>query len=377
MKFFCDGLELCDAVLKVVKAISSKNINPILEGIKFTAKDDILTLVATDGELAIEKKVKADVKIEGETVVPGKLFGEYVRKLENETVTVELNEKNQLIVEYTDGKLTVSCLRPEEFPKIQEVNTVNNFSMKQCDFKQLIEKTIFSAATDDSRPILKGCLLEVSENKIDAVALDGYRLAKIARPIISATNTFKLVVPSRSLNEISKLLNDDEDEIVNICYENNHILVQVFNTKIISRLLDGEYLNYRNVIPSQFKSYVIVDKKQFDEALEIGSIVARMNNDNSVRLTIKEDTMICTTRSDVGNDTQKISITTEGEELTNVGFNCKFLRDALKAIDSELVKLCFTTEINPCLLVPVFDDEEQGIEIKKEQLFVVLPLRQI
>ena len=151
--------------MKVVKAIGTRNVNPILEGIKIVAKDDVLTLTATDSELVIVKKINADVKVEGETVVPGRFFSDFVKKLTNEKIELELNEKNQLKIRYTDSETFIQCLSVNEYPNIQEVENCNNFSIQSKNLKHIIEKTIFSVATADARPILKGALFELKTSE--------------------------------------------------------------------------------------------------------------------------------------------------------------------------------------------------------------------
>jgi DNA polymerase-3 subunit beta len=161
MKVFCHGLDLSDAILKVIKATSSKTTNPILEGIKITAEDNTLTLVATDGELAIEKTIVADVKIEGEVVVPGKFFNEYIRKLVDQQIELELCESNQLKIKYTDSEVFISCLNAQEYPSIKQVDNKKFFEVSQNAFKDITSKTIISVSIEDTRPILKGCLFEI------------------------------------------------------------------------------------------------------------------------------------------------------------------------------------------------------------------------
>ena len=174
MQVVCDGLDLSEAVIKVSRAISNKTTNPILEGIKLVADNDCLVVSATDSDLAIEKKIKAEVKVEGETVVPGKFFVEFIKKLTKERIELILNDKNQLRIKYTDSEGSIQCFNSSEYPSFNKIDSNDFFAISQNDFKDLINKTIFSVAVDDSRPILKGCLLEIENKSINSVALDGY-----------------------------------------------------------------------------------------------------------------------------------------------------------------------------------------------------------
>ena len=164
MQVVCEGMELGGATAQVIKAISSRTTNPILEGIKLTAENGKLILSATDLELGIEKTIRAEVKEDGETVVPGKFFSEFVKKLSNEQIELTLNDKNQLKIKYTDSESFIQCLNVIEFPNLKIIEDGDFFTITQKDLKALINKSIFSVALDDSRPILKGCLFEISEN---------------------------------------------------------------------------------------------------------------------------------------------------------------------------------------------------------------------
>ncbi len=365
MKVYCEGLDLVDAVQKVIKAASNKTINPILEGIKITAEDDTLTFVATDSELAIEKKIKADVKIEGETVVPGKFFSEFVKKLANEQVELDLNEKNQLKIKYTDSEVTIQCFNSIEYPTIQKIDNAQFFTISQANFKDLIEKTIFSVALDDSRPILKGCLYEIDEKEITSVALDGFRLALAKYPILEQTARVSVIVPGRSLNEINKLL-DDTDENIRVFIQRNYLMVQINNTKIITRLIDGDFINYRQILNDNFNTVITVNKLQLENSLDRASILGRMSNDNIIKLMIKENVLTLFSSSEIGNVTEKINIVQNGQDLT-ICFDSRFLKDCLRAVKDEFIKLCFTTSVNPCI-IKANDGENY--------MFLVLPLKQ-
>lgn len=365
MKVFCDGLDLNEAVLKVIKAASNKTINPILEGIKITAENDTLTLVATDGELIIEKKISADVKIDGETVVPGKFFSEFVKKLAHSQIELDLNDKNLLKIKYSDSEVTIQCLNAIEYPTIQKIDNAQFFTINQLDFKELIDKTIFSVALDDSRPILKGCLFEVEENKITSVALDGFRLAKATMPIKEQTARVSVIVPGRSLNEISKLLSEN-DENIRVFIQRNYLMVQVDNTKIITRLIDGEFINYNNIINNDFSTIITINKAQFEDALDRASILSRVSNDNSVKLFIKDQLLTLSSQSEIGNVTEKLPIVLEGNEL-NISFDSRFIKDCLRVCKDEFLKLCFTTSISPCIIKANENDS---------YLFLILPLKQ-
>lgn len=359
----CSGLELSDAFLRVSKALSNKPTNPILEGIKISAEDNELTLSATDTDLSIEKKIKADIKVEGETVVPGKFITEFVKKLSNSEIELEVNDKNQLLIRYDGNESIIQCYNVIEYPGFKKLKTDEWFGISQKDLKALISKTIFSVALDDSRPILKGVLFDIDQKEISAVALDGYRLARVKK---KATANIKkqIVVPTRSLNEISKLL-DDSDDIINVYIDSNAIMIDTVDTKIISRLLEGDFVNYKQIIPMNYETFVIVNKLQLEDALERVSLLSKVGQNNFVKFDIKEGAVQLTSNSEIGNIKEKISAVLNGKDVT-IAFNPRFILESLKASNDEFVKLCLNTSSNPCVIVPTEGDEF---------LYLILPVR--
>lgn len=351
MQVICDGLDLSDAALKVSRAISNKTTNPILEGIKLVADNDYITISATDLELAIEKKIKAEVKVEGETVIPGRFFTEFIKKLNKEKIELSLNDKNQLKIKYTDSEGSIQCYNPLEYPSFNKIDSSEFFSVSQEDLKDLINKTIFSVAMDDSRPILKGCLFEIEDKKINSVALDGYRLALCNKELKHSTVKTNIIIPARSLSELSKLL-EDSDDIINIYIQKNYIMIDLNETKIISRLLDGDFLNYKQIIPENFETSVVINKKQFEDALDRASLLSKVGQNNLVKFDIKENSMEITSNSDIGNIFEKINASFKGKDL-KIAFNARYFTECCRNITDEFIKLNFNQPTNPCIITPI------------------------
>lgn len=363
MLVVCQGLELSDAFLKVSKAISNKITNPILEGIKLTAEDGTLTMSATDTELSIEKKIKADIKVEGETVVPGRFITEFVKKLTNSEIELELNERNQMAIRYEDSESVIQCYNPVEYPGFRKVQTTEYFGITKKDFKTVVNKCIFSVALDDSRPILKGVLFDIVNKELNAVALDGYRLARIKKNIVSTIKK-SIVVPARSLSEISKLI-EETDEVINVYIDENTIMIDLGDTKITSRLLEGDYMNYKQIIPANYETFVIVNRDQFVEALERATLLLRSAQNNFVKLDIKENNICLTSNSELGNVKENVPVTVTGKDLL-ISFNPRYFLESLRVNSNEFVKICFNEASNPCVVVPTEDDEF---------LYLILPVR--
>ncbi len=364
MKLICEGLDLSDAVLKVIRATATRTTNPILEGIKLSAKEDSLTLSATDLEISIEKTIPADVKIPGDVVVPGKFFADFVKKLSNEQIELTLTEQNTLKIKYTDSEGFLQCMNAEEFPIIKEISAPETLSIKKADLKELIDKTIFSVAIDDARPILKGCLFEMENNVLTAVALDGYRLAMVKMPATCSSNKISFIIPARSLGEISKLIEASEDE-VSLLIGQKHVFLSDNETKIMTRTIDGEFINYRQVIPQTTTTSIIVGKAQLEDGLERASLLARMDKNNLVKFDIRDKVLTLTSASNIGNVTENITISLEGKDLT-IAFNARYLSDCMHTISDEFIKMNFSSQIAPCTICSAENDK---------YLYLILPVR--
>lgn len=364
MKLICEGLDLSDAVLKVLRATAVRTTNPILEGIKLHASEDSLTLSATDLEISIEKTIPADVKIPGDVVVPGKFFADFVKKLSNEQIELTLTEQNTLKIKYTDSEGYLQCLSADEFPIIKELVSPETITIDTNDLKTLIDKTIFSVAVDDARPILKGCLFEIDGDMMTSVALDGYRLAMVKTPVSSTTKKLSVIVPARSLSEISKLVNS-ENESIDILISQNHLLVNDGSVKIITRLLEGEFINYRQVIPNATTTTITVSKAQLEDGLDRASLLARMDKNNLVKFDIRDKVLTLTSASNIGNVTENITIALDGKDLT-IAFNARYLSDCMHTISDEFIKINFTSQIAPCTICSAEDDK---------YLYLILPVR--
>ncbi len=363
MKFRCDGLELSEAISTVSKAISGKTTSQILEGIKLSCHDDKLVLTATDLEISIEKTIRAEVESVGETVVPGRLFGEYIKKLTNEQIECELSEKNQLRIAYTDSEGCLQCMEITEFPAIKEIEKDEYFEISKEDFKDLINNVFYAVAQDDSRPILKGILIETTGNSIRAVAVDGCRLSISNKTLLTATKDFKIIVPGRNINDIAKML--DNEGNIKVYIHSNNIMVDLGDTIVINRLIDGQFINYRQIVPKDFSTVVTINKEQFEDAIDRASVLSKIDKNNLVKFDIKEKNMMLTSNSEIGNTKENITVGVKGNDLV-ISFNSKYFSDCLRVIDNPYVKIKLNSAIQPCVITPC---ETEDFE------FLILPVK--
>ncbi len=365
MKLICNGNDLSDAVSKVYKAVSPRTTNAILEGIKIKAENGSLRLTATDLELAIEKTIVADVKIEGETVVPGRFFAEFVKKLTQEQIELTLSDTNRLKIKYTDSEGELQCLSADDYPVIKQLDDAQKVVIVKNEFKDLVNKVAFSVATDDARPMLKGVLLEVDEVTLTGVALDGYRLAKCVKPVEKTSALMHALVPARCLVEIARLV-EETDDPMEICVQKNYLSVDLEHTRITTRLLDMDYINYKQIIPAYFETIATLPKEQFEAGLERAILLSRSDKSNLVRFDLKENVMQLSSNSEIGNITEKIFIKLDGKDLS-ISFNARYFTDIFRYIDSESIMIKFTDSVSPCVVVPTGSLEDF--------MYLILPVR--
>lgn len=368
MKFFCKGQTINDGISAVIKALNPKKGIPILEGIKMSAEGSIVTLSATDLELFIEKKIPARITEEGEIVVPGRFFSEYIKKLSSlEEIEFEKEDGDMLSIKYGKSEGRIQCMDADTFPGNQFVDEDSFFEMEQREFKKLIEKVIFSVSTEDARPVLKGCYLEITKDNISAVALDGYRFGYINKKLVLNNDCeTNIIVPAKSLNEAVKIINDT-DETMKISVQKNMIMLSTGDTKISTRLIENEYIQYKKIIPAAFAAEAVIDKKLFLASIERASLVAKNKTNNYVRFTFSENELLITSNSDQGNIKESLPVKFTGKDL-EIAFNSKYIEDSLNVIDEDYIKFSFSTPTTPAIIRQI-----EG----EDYIYLLLPVRVI
>jgi DNA polymerase-3 subunit beta len=361
MKFYCDGVLLSDGAVTVSKACSSKSLIPALECIKISAYNDTVTMLAYDGELSIEKKLKAEILEEGEILVNGKYFTDFIGKISSYTVSVE-TDGSGIVIKYGDNATKILALPASDFPFVKKDKGTDYTEVKSKDLKELISKTVFCCATDESRPILKGCLLETKGDKLEATALDGFRLAVYECEKVGGTD-MKIVCPARTLNEISRMISDEE-ETLQLFVSKNTLSIAVDDTVLTSRLYVGEFINKEKILPPAFVTEVKIKKDPFLSSLERASILNRGEKNSFVMFEISANGLRITANSEMGNVDETLEAELEGKEL-KIAVNGKFITEALKALDEDIVKISLNTPVAPFTIKNV--NENKG-------LYLILPV---
>lgn len=347
MKINCIKNILQEHITIAQKAVTGKSAMPILQGLLLIAKNNELTIIGSDIDLSIQTKIKCEVVEEGKVVIDSRLFGEIIKKLPNDTVKICTEDDNSIKIECQKSIANLTCMNSEDFPSLPQINENIMFNVSQRILKNMIKGTIFAIAQDETRPILTGVLFEVKNRKLNLVALDGFRLGLISENIEN-DNEISAVIPGKTLNEVSKILEESEEN-VSITFTPNHILFNLENTKIISRLLEGEFIKYNSIIPEEYNLKIITKKSQLQESIERASLMAKDGNTNLIKLDIKEDVLVITSNSQLGKVREEVNIILQGEGL-QIAFNSKYLIDVLKIMEEEEIILEFSSSVSPCVI---------------------------
>ena len=363
MIFKCEKQKFLEGINIVQKAITGKSTTPILEGIFISANESELTLIGSDLDVSIQTKVNANVIENGEIVIDSKIFAEIIRKLPNAEIKLETIENQSIRITCEKSVFDLVYMNTNEFPQLPEIDENLKISVNQNILKNMIKGTSFAIAQDETRPILQGILFEVKNKTLNLVALDGYRLA-IRSEYLDTDLDIEVVIPGKTLNEVSKIL-EDTDEIVDVTFANNHILFNLEKTKIISRLLEGKFINYMSLLPQEHKLLVNVNRSELQNSIERASLMAKDGNTNLIKLDFQQDNLIISSNSQLGKVREEIAIKLQGEEI-KIAFNSRYLIDVLKNIESDEVVMKMTSGITPCVI-----EEKENDNAK----YLVLPVR--
>lgn len=367
MKFTCSQQTLTKALNTVSKAVSSRTTLPVLKGIMIQAEEDgSILLTASDLEISIQKKIKASVSEAGSAVVMSKLFGDIVRKLPNEDIIISSEDDGNISIKTDSSEFQVVSFSTDEFPKIGDKEGMEEKISFSCEiFKDMVRKTSFAASIDESKGILTGILTEINKEDVTMVSLDGFRLA-LCREKMTSSEERKFIVSAKIMNEISKIISDeDESEFIEISLGEKKAAVNIGSTEVIIRIMEGEFIKYGDIIPSESTTSVKVGKEILLDSIERASLLAREGKNNLIKIIIKNDLITITSRSEEGNVREEIVMEKKGNDL-EIGFNSKFVIDVLKAIDDEEISMNFTTGTSPCVVRPSSGDYFE---------YLILPVR--
>ena len=368
MNFVCQRETLGEAVNVVSKAASVKSTITALEGIKADVKDGKIKLSAYDYNVAICAVFEANTIENGTIVFPAKLFGDIIRKLPDGEVYIEADDSFQIKISCKGSVFNIMGVSPEDFPDIPKVDEENRVELTVSAFKRLIKHTVYAASQSDFKPILTGILFEINdtESYISAVGVDQYRLSLKRESFeYKNGNLSSFIVPAKTLNELLKILPEESDNNICICVSEKNVMFCYDSFVMISRTLEGEFLDYKKVIPTDHRFKVQVKTRELRSMIDRAALITSNAIKSPIRCDFDFDTVKISTASNLGKFTDVISVPNFGDKMT-VGFNNKFMLDALSACDTEEIIIRINTELTPIVLEPVNGEDF---------LAMVLPMR--
>lgn len=350
MLFSCSTTDMVSALSTVTRAIAARSTIPIMEGVSLTSCAEGLRMTCTDLAFGIETHIDAVFEEEGSVVLPGKLLNEIVRKLPSGRMEVSVNAQNMALLRCAGSRTTLSGFSAEEYPALPEILASTSIALPMATLKEMIQRTAFAIASDETRPILTGCLVEAEENTLSIVALDGFRLALRREQFSSPLPEISMVVPGKSLGEVARIL-DDSEELATLSWSKTHLLVTIGKTRVVTRLLEGEFIRYKQILPADWQTRVTVSKQALENAVDRAYLMAREGKNNLIKLHIEEGTMLITSNAEMGDVREEVDIRFEGRE-TDIAFNVRYISDTLRAIEDDEVVLRFNSNVSPCLICP-------------------------
>ncbi len=370
MKIVCSKNSLLKSVNISLKAVPSKTTMPILECILVDATTNQIKFTTNDMELGIETIVDGRIEEKGIIALDAKIFYEIIRRLPDNDVSIRTDENYTTFITCEKAKFSIPGKPGEDFAYLPVIDREESLTMSQYTLKEMIRQTIFSIALNENNKLMTGELFEIKNNCLRIVSLDGHRISIRKMPLKKDYSDRKIVVPGKTLNEISKILSGEVDDQVSIFFTKNHILFEFDQTMVISRLIDGEYFRIDQMLSSDYETKLTINKREFQDCIDRATLLVRENDKKPIVIQITDDKMELRINSSMGSMDEDIDIEKDGKDIL-IGFNPKFLIDALKVIDDETVTIYLVNPKAPCfirneeesytyLILPVNINQNQG-----------------
>ena len=363
MKIVCTKSNLVKGVSIVSKAVPSKTTMPILECILVDASTDIIKLTANDMELGIETRIEGTILERGIIALNARIFSEIVRKLPDSEVTIETDSANQTLITCEKAKFNIAAQSGDDFSYLPNVEKEDYISVSEFTLKEVIRQTIFSIADNDTNKMMTGELFEIEGNILKVVSLDGHRISIRKIELKESYQPKKVIVPGKTLQEISKIIGGEAESMVDISFTKNHIVFEFDQTVVVSRLIEGDYFRIDQMLSSDYETKVRMNKKELLNCIDRATLLIKEGDKKPIIIDITDGSMELKIKSQIGSMDEIIYITKEGKDLL-IGFNPKFLIDALRVIDDEEVDLYFMNAKAPCFI----KDENQTY------IYLILPV---
>ena len=367
-EFIVNTNEMSRGLSLVTHALAARPVKNIYNGVLIDAKDNTLTITATDGEMTIRAIVDADVRTPGVTVFPAKLLSELIRRQNVGLVTFTVEDSNVARITSLGSKTNMMGMNAEDFPELREISNAQEIHLPANKLRNAISRVMFAVSTDESRKTLTGILMEFYANETRLVSIDGFRMALMN---IDAENTIpggkeftSVIISGRILNELSKILPDDETDVT-LTYNASHVIVSFGAVKMYTTLLIGEFIDYKHILPSSAQTEIELEKGPLYDALERCSLMAREGKSNLITMEIGETGLHMNSRAERGDVREDLPVIFHGQPL-RISFNSQYLMDVIRNVESEEIRMCFQTNVSPCIVRP-----KEGNQF----IFLVLPIR--
>lgn len=363
MKLVCSKSALLSGVQIVSKAVPNKTTMSILECILVDASRGIITLTANDMELGIETTIEGDIIEKGIIALDAKIFLEIVRKLPDSDITIETDNNYKTTITCEKAKFNIIGKSGEDFSYLPIVEKEESISVSQFTLKEVVRQTIFSISDNDNNKLMTGELFDIKGNELKVVSLDGHRISIRKIELKEEYSPRKVVVPGKTLNEISKILSGDADKDVSIFFTSKHIVFEFDNTVVVSRLIEGEYFRIEQMLSNDYETKFVINKKEFLSCIDRATLLVKEGDKKPIIMNITDSNMELKINSVVGSMNEDIDIEKNGKDIM-IGFNPKFLIDALRVIDDENVTLYMVNPKAPCFI----KDENESY------IYLILPV---
>ena len=367
MKITCITREIINAVQTVSKAIASKPQTPILSGIYLQANNETLELRATNYELSMLVKIPAEIEEPGQIVLTGRYLQDVVRKLSGEKVTLTYKKEEKIVqIQSNAAKFTLLSMNATEFPTIHYLEGTLSFSMQNNILSNFIKKTVFSCATDETRPVFTGCYLDINDKLVTMAATNTHRLSLKTETLEESIGNTKLIIPAKALNELQHIISSDRIGDVRVICTHKQISFEFENVYMISRLIEGQFPAYQSAIPNSFRTEAVMKTEEFSDAVDRVSLISRANEYNIIRLVFSQGQLhIFSNNPEVGNAEEIIPANVTGPDV-NIAFNAQYIADVLKNIDGGECTFSMNESLQPAAIQ---DSDDSTF------LYIVTPVR--
>lgn len=369
MKFHVNVSEINYGLGMVTRAIAVRPVKQAYECVLVESNPEGLLLTCTDGEMTIKTQISSQIAEEGDILLPARLLSELMRKQSGGEAEIDIDDRGRAMIKASGSKANMVGMSTEDFPVISDISGGNTIVLPCGQLKTAISHVMFAVSNDESHKVLTGVLVECGRTETRLVGLDGFRLSlqclEAENDVPAGQEFIKAIIPGRVMNELSKMLPDDAEKQAVMTFNQTHIMISFENVRVYTSLLTGEFIDYRHVLPAVSDTEIIAQKLPMLEALERCSLMAREGKNNLITLDIQENILLMRSRAERGDVREEIQVVSQGNPL-KISFNANYLMDVIRNVETDQMRMCFKTNISPCLVLPV-----EGNQFS----YLVLPVR--